>query len=299
VQADWVTAEQREAAEEWVKYLRSDAQQRSFMEAGFRPGTDLAVADPISPKYGLNPATPKKVLYAERVQPAVAEAIDRSWVDVKKPGIVTWVIDTSGSMTGEKLEQAKEGMIRALGSIALNNQVGFVSFSNAVEKRIDVRPLTQSKFAIANEVERLRAGGGTALYDAIAAAIDITDAAEGPPDAIRAVVVLTDGQANEGRMTLDGLIHMTSRSEVPIRNCSGFARDEACFDAAGRLVPMADIIGSHVVYTTFNPIQIFFIGIGDADLHVGRLLSEASNAEFQGVTEKDLAQVLEAFSKYF
>jgi hypothetical protein len=71
VKADWVTDEQREAAEEWVKYLRADAQQRSIMEAGFRPGTDLAVADPISPKYGLNPATPKKVLYAERVQPQV------------------------------------------------------------------------------------------------------------------------------------------------------------------------------------------------------------------------------------
>ena len=29
------------------------------------------------------------------------------------------------------------------------------------------------------------------------------------------------------------------------------------------------------------------------------MLSEATGAEFQGVTEKDLAKVLEEFSKYF
>ena len=49
-----------------------------------------------------------------------------------------------------------------------------------------------------------------------------------------------------------------------------------------------------------HPIQIFFIGIGDdADLDVGRMLAQATGAEFQGVTEKDLASVLEEFSKYF
>ena len=49
-----------------------------------------------------------------------------------------------------------------------------------------------------------------------------------------------------------------------------------------------------------HPIQIFFIGIGgDADLDVGRMLAGATGAEFQGVTEEDLASVLEEFSKYF
>jgi hypothetical protein len=47
-------------------------------------------------------------------------------------------------------------------------------------------------------------------------------------------------------------------------------------------------------------VQIFFIGIGaGADMHVGRLLSEATGAEFQGAAEDDLAEVLEEFSKYF
>ncbi len=51
---------------------------------------------------------------------------------------------------------------------------------------------------------------------------------------------------------------------------------------------------------TVHPIQIFYIGIGDdADLDVGRMLSEATGAEFQGAGEEDLAEVLEEFSRYF
>ena len=34
-------------------------------------------------------------------------------------------------------------------------------------------------------------------------------------------------------------------------------------------------------------------------MDVGRILAEATGAEFQGVTEDDLANVLEEFSKYF
>lgn len=47
-----------------------------------------------------------------------------------------------------------------------------------------------------------------------------------------------------------------------------------------------------------SPIQVFFIGIGEgADMQVGRLLAEATGAEFQRATEKDLANVLAEFSK--
>ena len=46
--------------------------------------------------------------------------------------------------------------------------------------------------------------------------------------------------------------------------------------------------------------QIFFIGIGDdADMQVGRLLAEATGAEFQGAREDQIAAVLAEFGKYF
>jgi hypothetical protein len=60
------------------------------------------------------------------------------------------------------------------------------------------------------------------------------------------------------------------------------------------------MVGSALALKTHHPIQIFFIAIGDdADMQVGRLLAEATGAEFQGAKEKDLANVLAEFSKYF
>ena len=45
--------------------------------------------------------------------------------------------------------------------------------------------------------------------------------------------------------------------------------------------------------------QIFFLGFGDADIQIGRILAEATGAEYQGSTDEDLAAVIEALSGYF
>ena len=103
-------------------------------------------------------------------------------VDVKRPGIVTFVVDTSGSMSGEKIRQAKDGMKAALDAMAPNNQVGFLSFADQVQPGVDVAPLTENKFLIAEAVDELKADGQTALYDAISAGVQMTDAVDGDPD---------------------------------------------------------------------------------------------------------------------
>ncbi len=303
VRADWVSEEHVEASQQWIDYIREDEQQRTFMTAGFRPGTDLDLnfqGSKITKEFGLNPDEPKVVLNPSLTRPEVAAAIDENWEQVKRPGIVTFVADTSGSMAGGKLQQAKDGLIGALDAMARNNKVGFLSFDDTVNTRIPVAPLEVNRFVIAGAVQKLRAGGQTALYDAIKAGVEMTDSVEGDADAIRAVVVLTDGQANQGKTKVDELIHMISiPDEFPIRDFQGFVSDSWATDENGRRITKQDIIGTGLALDTRHPIQIFFIGIGDADLDIGRLLAGATGAEFQGVTEDDLAEVLEEFSKYF
>ena len=41
------------------------------------------------------------------------------------------------------------------------------------------------------------------------------------------------------------------------------------------------------------------IGFGDADINVGRVLAQATGGEFQGSTDKDLSNVLEALGPTF
>ena len=302
VQADWVSEEQVEASQQWIDFIREDEQQRTFMAAGFRPGTDLDLNYPgskISREFGLNPNEPKVVLNPSLTRPDVAAAIDDSWELVKRPGVVTFVVDTSGSMMGGKIDQARNGLTRALDAMARNNQVGLLTFDDAVNSTIAVGPLRNNRFDMADAVHDIRARGETALYDAINAGIDMTASAAGEENAIRAVVVLTDGRANRGQTRLDDLVKMMSKNdETRIPEFGGFQNDTTAVDDRGRRVNKADVVG--IGLTSGSPVQIFFLGIGDdADMEVGRILAEATGAEFQGVSEEDLANVLEEFSKYF
>jgi len=304
VDASWVTPEHVEGAEKWIDFIREDEQQQMFMTAGFRPVTDVAMTPPytkITGRYGLNPRTLSATMNVGLIEPAVANAIDESWEDVKRPGIVSFVVDTSGSMMGGKLQQSKDGLIRALDSMASNNQVGFVSFSDEIDNQVPVGPLGTTGFAIAEKVHKLKAGGETALYDAVKAGVEMVAAAEGGEQAIRGVVVLTDGRANRCNTKLDDLIHMESTNERPIVRFRGCENDPQAVDDRSVYVPIEDIIGRELKLDTDNKnIQIFFIGIGDdADMQVGRLLAGATGAEFQAVAEDDLATVLEEFSGYF
>jgi Ca-activated chloride channel homolog len=302
VTAPWVTLEQAEGAQKWIEYLLKDEQQRAFLNAGFRPAIDLPLNDPaskITSSYGLTPMPKTPLLTPEKIDPAVAASIEKSWQDVKKPSIVSFVVDVSGSMDGEKMNQTRDGIIRALDNMSQNNQVGFLTFSNQVRSIIPVGPMALNRYAIAKAVRDMRTESDTALYDGIKSGIELTDQANGEANAIRAVVVLTDGQANTGTTRLDSLVKMISRNEVAIRQFGGF-QNESGIDQDGQTMSRQEIIGQGLAIATNHPIQIFFIGIGaDADMEVGRILSQATGAEFQGVTEKDLANLLEQFSKYF
>ena len=178
-------------------------------------------------------------------------------------------------------------------------QVGFLSFDDEINTSIPVAPLESNAYLIHEAVQKMRARGETALYDAIKRGIEMTDAAVGDEEAIRAVVVLTDGRANEGLTRLDDLIQMEA-NEKPIVEFSGMEDGPLPLDKDGRRVNKKDVIGTRLALETEHPIQVFFIGIGeDADLEVGRIISNATGAEFQGVREKDLAEVIEELSGYF
>jgi len=305
VNADWVTPEQKEAAEQWIDYMLEDEQQRVFMESGFRPTADLTVNDrasKITSKYGLDSTKPTNILDPSRIKPVVAAAIDSSWDDVKRPGIVTFVVDTSGSMLGTKLQQTKEGMDRVIDGMAAENQVGFITFSDEINSLIPVAPLSDNQFLISEEIHEMRERGETALYDAIKKGIEMTDAVEGEEDAIRAVVVLTDGVANKGLTQLDDLIEMEA-AERPILRFSGMEDDSPPSIRRDGKIVVVDreiVIGTSLVLDTVHEIQVFFIGIGEeADLEIGRIIAKATSAEFRGVREDDLAKVIAELEGYF
>lgn len=315
VDADWVSDDERAAANMWIDFLREEQQQRAFMRAGFRAVGDFTIYendrdDRITAEFGLTPGRPAKELDVSKIDPEVAKEIDDQWEVMKRPGVVTFVVDTSGSMRiGGRLNKAKEGINLGLRRMASNNVVGLVSFDDVARLESEVGQISESTSAgvahlkeLQEAVRKMEGKDETALYDAIKLAVEMTDkggVAEELVNPIRAVVVLTDGRANRGSTQLDDLITM-SAGGWKITSFSGMDEGALPVDENGARVYAEELVGTGLAIETENDVQIFYIGIGSgADLEIGRLLAEATGAEFQGVTEDDLAELLEEFSGYF
>ncbi len=298
VRGEWVDAEQVEAGQRWIDYLLEGARQRVVVENGFRPATNIPFADVINPRYGVDPTKPIQIIDPDKVDPAAGLAMANSWGEVKKPGIAAFVVDTSGSMRGAKMEETKKGLLSALDNMAVRNLVGLVTFADQVNGEVPIGPLGENRYAVAEAVDRMQASGQTALYDGVIAGIRMVDAVAPGLDAIRGVVVLTDGKANLGA-PLDDVIRLISREELPITRCRGFESESTCVDERERTIPKGDLIGVGLAMQTEHPVHIFFVGVGDADLEIGRLLAEATGSAYRAATEKDLATVLETFGRYF
>lgn len=103
------------------------------------------------------------------------------------------VLDTSGSMTGEKLDQAKDALAFVLDHLHEEDRFNVVSFSTGVH-HLAPGPLAVSERARAMRwVDELEAKGGTNIHRAL-----IETLAQVAPERPSIVIFLTDGLATEG-----------------------------------------------------------------------------------------------------
>lgn len=154
-----------------------------------------------------------------------------------------------------------------------------------------VGPLPETRFPISEAVDRLSAGGETSLYDALKAGLEMVDGYGGmTEEAIRGLVLLTDGQVNAGQVPLSQVIRVQDRSE----------RDVSVGISGGP--DLKNYIGGGMALTTKYPIHVFSVGVGEADWEVLRVFAEGSGGVVVRASDTQgagLVQVLERFSKYF
>jgi Ca-activated chloride channel family protein len=103
-------------------------------------------------------------------------------------------------MDGEPLKAVQEGLKAATTQINSGNQVGLVTFSDQVVRRLALAPfdrLQHQKFLAA--IESLRADGGTAMYDGLMVALnELVAKKKIDPNGRFYVIVLSDGDSNAG-----------------------------------------------------------------------------------------------------
>lgn len=114
---------------------------------------------------------------------------------------LTLVVDVSGSMSGDKLDQAKAALRQALGTLRSRDRFRLIAFSSGVRSfREGFTEATQNALADARRfIEDLNANGGTNLAGAVQAAL--SEPADG--ERLSLVLLLTDGIPSVGEEAPD------------------------------------------------------------------------------------------------
>lgn len=104
-----------------------------------------------------------------------------------------FVIDNSGSMSGESMDQAKKGLLLALDRLAPTDEFNVIRFDDTMDMLFTVAvPATEQNLARARRfVSNLQANGGTEMLPALKAALIDND--RNNIEEVRQVVFITDG----------------------------------------------------------------------------------------------------------
>ncbi len=119
------------------------------------------------------------------------------------------VLDTSGSMAGEKLEAAQAALDRFLDELlAPEDEIFLYRFSN---DPVLVQGWTSDRGRLRRALGHLRAAGGTALYDTVAEALPLVETGRHPK---KALLVISDGNDTSSHTTLAALKQLIRESEA-------------------------------------------------------------------------------------
>ncbi|PUB86106.1 MAG: VWA domain-containing protein [gamma proteobacterium symbiont of Ctena orbiculata] len=189
-------------------FKRPEVQRRLMAETARRP---------VAPEIGLDKRFPNSIVM-ELPFPGKVETVDQiltTYLDKQRaPSTSIFVLDLSGSMRGENLDQLKQAMRNLAGAdksitgkfarFRAREQVIVIPFSN--------RPMRSQSYEIASgvgndpalqdlrrAVDSLTANGGTAIYDALARAYKTaSQAREHDPDRFYSIALLSDGKNTQG-----------------------------------------------------------------------------------------------------
>ncbi|MCP5158733.1 MAG: VWA domain-containing protein [Gammaproteobacteria bacterium] len=200
---------QRMAYQKVVDYLRTpDVQRRIMEQTRRRPAIATVRPDARFPDR----------LLVELPFPNSLQVIDQllfAYLDEqRRPGHAVFVLDVSGSMKGEGIEQLKTALLNLAGAdqslsgrfarFRGRERITFLPFSSDVQPAqnfqvSDTAAEGKDMRAIREAVMELQIGGGTALFSALQRAYQIAGQAQATEsNRYYSIVLMSDGESNEG-----------------------------------------------------------------------------------------------------
>jgi Ca-activated chloride channel family protein len=125
---------------------------------------------------------------------------------------VIYVIDTSGSMGGVSIRQARNALLLALKRLRSGDYFNVIQFNSVTSQLFDYpKPANQLDLALAtNYVESLEAGGGTEMMGAMQEALAVSE--DSPR--LRQVIFLTDGAVGNEDALFEYIRHHLGNSRL-------------------------------------------------------------------------------------
>lgn len=216
VHADWVSAEQKEAAEKFLAFMLTKEQQHKATHYGYRPtDTSIPLAAPIDVEHGVDPKqSPDKNL--EYVSDALFRRANELWHEVKKHSTVLLALDTSGSMNGEPMNAAKKGAAQFIREMQKQDEIAVIAFSDRLNLLKPLSKVSDVGEGLAQQVEGLFANGGTSLYDSALSALDTIEKhkKDAKEPRLYGVVVLSDGKDTSSKAKLSDILDRLPATEA-------------------------------------------------------------------------------------
>jgi len=114
----------------------------------------------------------------------------------RAPVNVALVLDKSGSMSGDKIEKAKQAAIEAVRRLGKNDIVSVVVYDSTVRVLVPATKLTD-KEAVCQKINQINSGGSTALFAGVSkGAAELRKFID--RKRVNRVILLSDGLANVG-----------------------------------------------------------------------------------------------------
>ncbi len=204
---------ERESFQRLTSYLLKEDVQKRISELTLRrpvaPGTAPAAGLPTDRRHELPfPGTRQ-----------VADGLLSSYQnELRRPSRTVYVLDTSGSMAGQRLASLKSAMGRLTGAddtrgvrrFRDREEVTLISFASKVKSTKTHSVPTgagarQELASINGDVQALSADGGTAVYSSLQEAYRVIERQQSAAgdDRFTSIVLMTDGESNEGATDKD------------------------------------------------------------------------------------------------
>ena len=214
-----LTGNQHRTYSAFAQFLLNEDSQVEMMRAGFRPADltiDLDV--PPSPIVGnstVDPSQPKVLLpYPSAL---VMQLLLTSWREAWPPANILLVVDTSESMAGEKLAQAKETLSEFIDQLQEDHdRLGLIGLGSGMTNGGELRRLDgegRERFRL--QFETMQASGYTALVDSVLEAQGALQRSA-HAEAVNVILVMSDGRDNHSEYRLRRLQRAMHDAAIPV-----------------------------------------------------------------------------------